>query len=734
MLPANHIIFMRIFSQPIKSFIMTFLRNTILALVAVLFLTAPARADEGMWLPIYLHVIKGDMDRLGARLTPDDIYNINRSSIKDAIVQMGNFCTGEIVSREGLVFTNHHCGYDAIAGLSDVGSNLLDGGFWAKTRNDELPVDGLTMKILVRMEDITARMNDLEDEGEDEFIKQLQEEASEDGRYEAEVVDMFYGTEHYLMVYEVFTDIRLVGAPPSSIGKFGGDTDNWMWPRHTGDFSVFRIYAGTNNAPAPYSPDNKPYVPKHTLPISLQGYDEGSFAFIMGFPGTTDRQLTSDGARKTVTHDYPQYVKILEQRLAIMKRHMDMDEKVRIALASDHASLANSHKYFKGVVERSQKSDFIVQKQEFEGMFKEWATHTEERNDVYGDVVENLAALYSKNMDNSTLVNYLNMAGFGPEFVTYGFNYFALGRRASDDEALKNNPALLDGIRASSEAHFDNYNAAMDREMLVAMSRLIYTDMPENLRPDVFSKEPFSKLKDKKKADRFEQYADLVFKKSILANPKAEAKWLKKPSMKKLENDPGYQYVMGMINLYIGNMFPIEMANMQEAELMGSYITGMREMQPERRFYPEANSTLRFTYGTVKPYPDDFGDEYEFYTLGSQILEKYIPGDEEFDVPAELLKLIRNKDYGRYGNDGDIVVNFITNNDITGGNSGSPVMNADGHLIGIAFDGNWESMLSDLYFDDTVTRTISVDIRYVLFVIDKVYGASHLLEEMEIVE
>lgn len=715
---------------------MTFFRNTILALVAVLFMMAPARADEGMWLPIYLHVIKGDMDRLGLRLSPDDIYNINRSSVKDAIVQMGNFCTGEIVSRQGLVFTNHHCGYDAIAGLSDVGSNLLDGGFWAKNLQDELPVEGLTMKILVRMEDVTSRFNDADDAGEetDELMEKLEEEASEGGRYLAEIVDMFYGTEYYLMVYEVFSDIRLVGAPPSSIGKFGGDTDNWMWPRHTGDFSVFRIYANADNAPALYSPDNKPYTPKHSLPISLQGYDESSFAFIMGYPGTTDRQLTSDGATKTVTHDYPQYVKILEQRLAIMKRHMDMDEKVRIALASDYASLSNSHKYFKGVVERSKKSDFIDQKRAFEAEFKEWAARTDERNEDYGGVVEDLADVYSKNMENSTLVNYLNMAGFGPAFVTYGFNYFALSRRATNEEALANNPELLDGIRASSEPHFANYNAAMDREMLVAMSRLMYTDMPEKLRPDVFSKEPFTKLKDKKKADRFEQYADRIFKKSILTNQKAEAKWLKKPTMKKLEEDLGFQYVMGMLNLYIGNMFPIEIANMQEETLMGSFITGTREMQPNRKYYPEANSTLRFTYGTVKSYPDDYGDEYEYLTYGSQILEKYIPGDEEFDVPENLLSLLRKKDFGRYGNNGDIVVNFITNNDITGGNSGSPVMNADGHLIGIAFDGNWESMLSDLYFDDTVTRTISVDVRYVLFVIDKVAGASYLLDEMEIVE
>lgn len=710
-------------------------RRAFLATFALFWLAIPnvAKADEGMWLPIYLNVIKGEMARLGAQITPEDIYNINQSSIKDAIVQMGGFCTGEIVSNKGLVFTNHHCGYDAVAGLSSTSDNLLDNGFWAKDYGEELPVDGLTMQILVRMQDVTEAVAKSADP--EATMDSIIEAATADNHYTASVDEMYYGTEYYLMVYEVFNDIRLVGAPPADIGKFGGDTDNWMWPRHTGDFSIFRIYAGPDNKPASYSEDNKPYTPKHYLKISLNGYDPGDFSFIMGFPGTTERYLTAAGVTKTVEQEYPAYVDILGKQLELMKKAMDADDDVRLAMAGDYASYANSYKYFKGVVERSKKSDFIDQKRALEKKFVEWANQDPERTETYSEVVESLESLYTDNAEVMKMMNYLNMAAFAPGIVNYGAAYFKMGRAFGEEEpnmdAIKED---AQDLKEATESHFEDYDRKVDEEMLADMLRLMYNKMPDNMRPSVFESNEFTKFKDSRRKDRFDKYARYIMRKSFMTKEKKAMKFLDDPEKEDLLEDPAYEYVNSVIQLYIQNMFPVEMAASQESNLLGTYITGLREMQERRKFYPDANSTLRFTYGTVKAYPNDEGEMYNHYTVASQIMDKYVAGDEEFNVPEKLRTLIQNKDYGRYGEDGELKVNFITNTDITGGNSGSPVMDANGNLIGIAFDGNWESMLSDLHFEETVTRTINVDIRYVLFIIDKMANAQHVMNELEIVQ
>jgi peptidase S46-like protein len=707
------------------------LKATILSLVFLIQII-PLMADGGMWLPLYLKLISGEMNQAGARITADDIYNINKSSIKDAIVQMGGFCTGEIVSDQGLVFTNHHCGYDAIAELSSTSSNLLDDGYWAPHMIEEKPVDGLTMSILVYMKDVTALVNEAKDP--DSVIDSIETAASEDGAYETEVTHMYYNTEHYLMVYEVFRDIRFVGAPPSSIGKFGGDTDNWMWPRHTGDFSIFRIYAGPDNKPAEYSNENVPYKPKHHLKISLKGYKQGDFASIMGYPGSTQRYLTAAGAEQITTQTYPDYVKILDERLRIMKEAMDADPAVKLELASDYASLANSYKYFKGVVERSKISDFIEQKKEFEKTFNKWANENETRKEEYGEVVSGIANLIESNKETGKLMNYLNFAGFGPEIVSYGAGFYRLYRSLQADDNVEAQAETLKALKEEADAHFETYNGELDQKMLAAMSRMMYNELGEEQRPDIFESETFLKMKDKSKADRFDNYAAMVFKKSFLASKKKSDKFFKKPSLKAMEKDPGIAYMISQINVYIGNMMTIQMSNTMEETYLGKFITGMREIKKDTKFYPDANSTLRFTFGNVKTYPDDNGKMYEYYTNAQQILMKYIPNDEEFDVPEKLRELIKNKDFGQYAENGEMRVNFLSTTDITGGNSGSPVMDADGNLIGIAFDGNWESMLSDLYFDETVTRTISVDIRYVLFIIDKFGGNERIINELTIVK
>lgn len=706
------------------------MQRLLLAIVSMLLLLTPARADEGMWLPIYLKMLNGDMSRMGARLTADDIYNINQASVKDAIVQMGNFCTGEIVSNRGMVFTNHHCGYDAIATLSSTATNYLDNGYWASNQAEEIPVPDLTMQILVRMEDVTS----LIDNGSVKTADSLVDAASQDGRYSAEIVDMYYGTEHYLMVYEVFRDIRFVGAPPSSIGKFGGDTDNWMWPRHTGDFSIFRIYANRNNEPADYSEDNIPYNPKHFLKVSLNGYQPGDFTFIMGYPGSTERYLTAAGATKTVKEDYPLFVRLLGTRLQVMKTHMDRDDEVRLALAGEYASLANSHKYFKGVVERSRNSSFIQDKEEFEAQFTGWVEEDDNRWDTYGEVVADLADLYERNRENSQLMTFIGFAGFAPGLVNYGLNYFGMLRRADNDQELQANTEALDELRAATAEHFASYNTALDRDMMAAMMRLLYKGLQGDNQPAIFQSPEFLKFRDKEGADRFDQFTDFIMKKSILADPAKAEKWIAKPRIAKIKNDIGYRFMNSLLDIYIGKMMSVQMASSSEENAMGKFVSGMRAMQTDRNFYPDANSTLRFTYGSVKNYPADNGTYYSYYTTADEMLAKYVPGDEEFDMPASLRELLTTRDYGRYGNEKDLWVNFITNNDITGGNSGSPVMDADGDLIGIAFDGNWESMLSDLYFDETVTRTICVDIRYVLFVIDKMANAQYIMRELVIAD
>lgn len=710
-------------------------KRTFLAAFVLFWLALPnmARADEGMWLPIYLNLIKGEMARLGARITPEDIYSVNQSSIKDAIVQMGGFCTGEIVSGRGMVFTNHHCGYDAVAGLSSTHDNLLDNGFWAKTYEEEMPVDGLTMQILMYMTDVT---NTVKNSADPEAAKDsLIQAAMEGNDYTAEIQDMYYGTEYYLMVYEVFKDIRLVGAPPSDIGKFGGDTDNWMWPRHTGDFSIFRIYAGPDNKPAEYSEENVPYKPKRYLKISLKGYKEGDFTFIMGFPGSTERYLTAAGATKLVERDYPAYVKILETQLKAMKKAMDADEEVRIAKAADYASYANSYKYFKGVVERSKKSDFIEQKRELEKQFNAWANKDSAHAAEYGDVVSSLESLYKDNSEVMQMMTYLNMAAFAPGIAQYGASFYRLSKTLSSDSPDKEMVASqVDNLKEQTIEHFEGYDRKLDEKMLGDMLRFMYQDLPSNLRPSIFESEEFTKLKDSGNKDRFEKFAHYIVKKSFMAKEKKAMKFLDDPNGEKLESDPAFKYANSIIQLYIQNMFPVQMASTQESELLGTYVTGLREMQERKKFYPDANSTLRFTYGTVKTYPNDEGEMYNYYTTASQILDKYKPGDEEFDVPEKLRELIKAKDYGRYAEDGTLKVNFLATTDITGGNSGSPVMDADGNLIGLAFDGNWESMLSDIYYDETVTRTICVDVRYVLFIIDKMAHAQHVMNELILVQ
>ncbi|MFY0672820.1 MAG: S46 family peptidase [Bacteroidia bacterium] len=699
-----------------------------------------AKADEGMWLPLLLNDYNyEEMKRLGLKLTPEQIYSINNSSVKDAIVSLGGFCTAEVVSKEGLLFTNHHCAYDAIQEHSTVEHNYLKDGFWAKSKDKELYVPGLTVTFLVRVDDVTERILKIkngDDEDKDRLMQQEMElikaEATAGSNYRAELKSMFDGNGYYMFLYETFRDVRLVGAPPSSIGKFGGDTDNWMWPRHTGDFSILRVYANGDNEPADYSLDNKPYTPKHVLPISLKGVKDGDFTMIMGYPGSTDRYFTSYEVTEQQEVLAPAVIKIMGERLRIMKEEMDKDEAVQIKLASNYASLNNTYKYFKGNLNSLNKFDLASEKAEEEKAFEAWIKEDKKREDEYSGVLQQLGDLVEGHAEAAEMNYLMNFAGFAPGAVNKGIPFWRATFTWDRDE--EGTLAALNKVQEGIDNSFKEYDATTDMR-IVEMALKFFYELPEDQRPDIFTSKTWSK---RAKGENFDaqakSYSEWLFSKSMLVDKERMNKFLSKPKLKKLQKDPGVEYVNSIISCYQKNVLGSTGGYGQElSRLRGIYMKGLIEMHPDKQFYPDANSTMRLTYGTVGNYKSWEGKPYDTQTWGSQILDKEVPGDDEFDVPKKLHNLLKSKDYGEYAQDGKLPVCFLHNTDITGGNSGSPVINGDGHLIGIAFDGNWESMMSDLKFQDEYVRTISVDVRYVLFVIDKYAGAQNLIDELEIV-
>lgn len=717
----------------------------LLSIIAFLFLTAPSFAntppDEGMWLPMLIKDYNyEEMKRLGCKLTPEQIYSVNNSSLKDAIVQLGGFCTAEVISDEGLILTNHHCAYDAIASQSTEEHNYLKDGFWAKTRSEELNIEGLSVTFLVSMADVTERIFnvDKDEDGNPDYYAIQEEKAkieaenNDGGRFTVSVKEMFDGNAFYVFVYEVFNDIRLVGAPPSSIGKFGGDTDNWMWPRHTGDFSMLRIYSAADNSPAAYSSANKPFKPKHSLPVSMKGIDEGDFTMVMGYPGSTDRYLTSYEVENLQKKEAPSMVSLFEKRLQVMRSVMDRSETLEIENASSYASMSNAYKYYKGQLRGLNKFDLVAKKKIYESSLTSWINSDEHRKEKYGDMFSRFAAVYNSNNELDNDIGIVNIAGFAPEFVTsFGISVYRLERTLSSDDDAKI-AAMKDIVAESASEYFGSNKQEMDIEIFkFALDALKY-DVSKDSRPKMFMHE----LYNKKAKGSNERFVSLVMKKSILGNEKKMAKFLKKPSQKILDKDPGVLYVNSLIEMFRNQIQPGQVQRENAlAELKGLYMQAIQEKETSKVYYPDANFTMRVTYGTVKNYSSWEGKPFETFTSAEQILDKYKAGDAEFDVPEKLRTLISAKDFGDYAReDGKLPVCFLHNTDITGGNSGSPVINADGHLIGVAFDGNWEAMTSDLFWQDDYVRTISVDIRYVLFIIDKFAGASHLLEEMNLVK
>ena len=697
-------------------------------------------ADEGMWLLTMLKKMNMDrMQKMGLKLSAEDIYSINQSSVKDAVVNFGGFCTGEIVSDQGLILTNHHCGYSAIQEHSTTENNYLKDGFWAKNHDAEIPIEGLHVSFLHHMKDVSDRVNSElnEDMTEQERAQKIQEitskieeEATEDKQFTARVKSFYNGNQFYLMVYEKYNDVRLVGAPPESIGKFGHDTDNWMWPRHTGDFSMFRVYGSPEGKPAEYSEENVPLKPDHHFPISLEGVKEGDFSMILGFPGGTDRYMTSYGVKETMNITNPTRIEVREKKQEIMTEAMESSEELRIKYASKYSRSSNYYKYSIGQNEGLRRLDVVAEKQKTEKKFRKWVNENEERKAKYGEALDLIETAYTDRKEFYKSYMYLVEALFqGAEIIPFSGRFMGLYRTLkSMPDSTKAINAEIESIKERLKDFYKDYHAPTDQKILAALFEIYHENVTKEHQPEIFNR--IEKLYD----GDYEKYAEHVFDNSMFKSMDLVNDYLEDPTVEALENDPAFDALMSIQQ----SIMKIRQKYRSYAEKLGKgqrlFLDGLMKMKDDKNFYPDANFTMRLTYGKVDDYIPRDAVHYDYYTTLEGIMQKEDPNDKEFIVAPKLKELYKKKDYGRYGQDGEMRVCFISNNDITGGNSGSPVLNGEGEMIGVAFDGNWEAMSGDIKFEPELQRTINVDIRYVLFVIDKFANADHLIEEMDIVE
>jgi hypothetical protein len=733
----------------------------ILYLLLVSAISLPATANEGMWLPMLLGRNMEDMKAHGLQLSAEDIYSINNGSLKDAIVSFGGFCTGEIISDQGLILTNHHCGFGAIQTHSTPENDYLSDGFWAMSLEEEIPNEDLFVRFLVRMEDVTNRvLDELNDEMSEAeraaaiaaIAKEISGEATQENEYEANVKSFYHGNEFYLFVYEKYDDVRLVGAPPSSIGKFGGDTDNWMWPRHTGDFSLFRVYADADNNPAAYAESNVPLKPKHHLPVSVNGVKDGDFTMVMGYPGSTDRYLSSHGVEQAITLYNPTVVKIRDEKLAIMKKYMDQSDATRIQYASKYAQTANYWKYYIGQTEQLKGNKVYDKKKAIEDKFALWVSKDPARKAKYGAALDLLKEGYADKDSYVASTVYVREAGLlGADLPLFAYRMNRL-LGAYVDAAEKMEEEMDEAETDSAEAaisekysgrmnqiktatlnyaseFYQDYNATLDEEMMATLFKMYSQEVPENQQPEFLVA-----MADDYKGD-WAEYAEEVFEETILLDSNSLVEFLEDPDGDDLEEDLAIIAGNSLIKLYRGNASSHKETEEKLDKGYRLLTAGLREMNPAINYSPDANSTMRITYGTVGSYEPRDGVKYDYFTTAEGILQKMDNDDPEFVVPERLEKLIRQGSYGRYANEeGELPICFIHNTDITGGNSGSPVINGKGELIGTAFDGNWEAMSGDIFFEEDLQRTISVDARYILFVIEQYAMAYNLIKEIDIVD
>jgi hypothetical protein len=704
-----------------------------------------AAADEGMWLPMLLgEQVYADMVKRGLKLTKEQLYSINKSSIKDAIIIFGGGCTGEIVSNQGLIFTNHHCGYDAIASASSVEHNYLRDGFYAYNKDQEIQ-SGLTVQFLDRIVDVTKdvedgvkglawadRLKKIPEVFKGITDKVLDKENGLAGR----IYSMFNGNQYIMYVYKTYRDIRLVGAPPESVGKFGGDTDNWEWPRHTGDFSVFRVYASKDGKPADFSTDNVPLKPKHFLPVSLKGFKDGDYAMIYGYPGSTNRYETSYGVKMKTDLDNPALVSLRDMRLKYMYEQMIKDPAVKLKLASNYAGVANYWKFFDGESKQLLKFKTYEEKQKAEQAFINWAKGKPDYENIFSEYEKNYTAWmpYVKHRQ------YMREGVFGSPLASFAGSLLQVedamvkvGSTAADVKKA------TDAAQRARKAFLEGADMPSDEKILAASVMMFYNNIDKSQHPIGFFESLKANFGDLKEEGTYKAWAKSVFANTMILN---EAKWtafMANPDGVTLQADPAFAYASAFIKNYNTKYQPLYTAfTNKNAQLARAYLKGIMEMNPAavKKMYPDANFSMRVSYGNVKSYRPRDAVFYDYVCTSKGLLEKYKAGDYEFDLPAKQLELLRKKDFGQYADKkyNDLVVSFITTNDITGGNSGSPVIDANGNLLGLAFDGNYEALSHKIAFDKDLNRTICVDVRYVLWCIDKLGGAKNLVDELKLIK
>ena len=715
----------------------------ILLYIIVATLFAPtAKADEGMWLlPLIQKLNIKDMKKAGCKLSADEIYSINSSSIKDAVVIFGGGCTGEIISSQGLLLTNHHCGYGAIQQHSSVEHDYLKHGFWAKNRSEEIPTPGLSVRFLDRIESVTDRiapaLDGLAEKDRGTVVARISDSIAKAATnnvswLSAYVAQMFGGNEYWLVVYRVYSDVRLVGAPPSSIGKFGNDTDNWMWPRHTGDFSLFRVYTNSTGNPAEYSPENIPLKPKHHLPVSLKGFSENDFAMILGFPGSTQRYMSSWEVDERIAVGNSIRIKVRGIRQELMREDMLADPKVNIQYATKYSGSSNYWKNSIGMNKALQRLGVVAQKQAQERSFEQWLAADPQRKNLYGRALPMIEKAVSGRRDASTANLYLSETLMrGSEILGFAasFNglYELLKKDTVDNDEVQRR---IDVLKKNADSFFKNYNLPTDRKISAAMYKLYFDDVDKKYQASIFTtiNEIYS--------GDFKQYANDMFAATFLLDSERLDRFFAAPSLEILENDPAMQLERSVRQSQSSLRSASDEFGLTFSEGHRRYVAGLMSMYSGvRPVYPDANFTMRMTYGKIAGYRPADAEYFDFITTAAGILEKEDPNNWEFEVPDKLKNLIATRNFGAYAlKDGRLPVCFIFNGDITGGNSGSPVLNARGELIGTAFDGNWEAMSGDIAFEQKMQRCINVDIRYTLFIIDKFAEAKYLIDEMTIVK
>jgi hypothetical protein len=677
---------------------------------------------------------------MGLQLSAEDIYSINNSSLKDAVVALDRgSCTAELVSKDGLLLTNHHCGFGEIQEHSSVEHDYLQDGFWAMSRDEELPNPGKTVSFLISVEEVTDQvLADVTDATSNEerakivrnVSSKLENDAKGDTHYETYVRSFFSSNKYYLFVVETFKDIRLVGAPPQALGKFGGDTDNWMWPRHTNDFALFRIYSGPDGKPTEFSKDNVPYQPKHFLPVSLKGIEEGDFAMVMGYPGRTNRYETSFGVKSTMDVTNNVRIEVREKLLELWGDYMSTSQKARIQYASKYARSSNYYKYSIGQNKGLTNLKVIDQKQAIEKEFTDWVNADKGRKEKYGEALLMIESSF-KNEELDKARAYIGEALLrGPEIFMFANRGQSLMTLLEKPEENKDKiDRIISSMQKGMDDYFKDYDAATDQKVTASLMQLYADKNAAKYYPEFFST-----IQKKYKGD-YAKYAKKLFENTVFDSKEELTAFLDKPTLKALKKDMAVSAAADIFSKYREISDKASESQKLKSEGERLFVDGLMEMHPNKIFSPDANSTMRLTYGQVKDYSPRDGVIYNYFTTTDGYLEKEIPGDDEFDVPARMKQLLLEKDFGQYADaDGTLHACFITNNDITGGNSGSPVMNAKGELIGIAFDGNWEAMSGDIAFEHDLQRCINVDIRFVLWVIDVYAGATHLIDEMELVK